>query len=106
MYGTEETIRLPAKQKGGPCGRLSQRSTGLRRLRKRVFMLAVANDQHAFAGMLAHDKLKSRIRWINGDERDGSVVIFARRHLALPLAEVKGHHAVLVEHRDLTELLA
>src|SRR5262245_19707362 len=78
----------------------------LRRFRKHILMLAVADDEHALARPFAHHEFESLIGGISGDERDRAIVVLAGSDRTLPLAETECDRAALVEHRDFTELFA
>ena len=45
-------------------------------------MLGVANDKGALSILFASDELKAAQWWVSVDERDGAVVVLARRHAA------------------------
>src|SRR5262249_40167764 len=75
-------------------------------LREQVLMLAVADDEYAFAGAFPYNELEPLVGGIGGDERHGAVIVLARCDRALPLAEIEGDHPVFVEHADLAELFA
>src|SRR5215469_4115119 len=66
-------------------------------------MLAVADDQHPFAGPFAHHEFEPRVRGINGDERDCAIVVLARRYSALPLTEIECGYSIFLQQGNLTE---
>src|SRR5262249_52650287 len=74
--------------------------------REQVLMLAVADDEHAFAVAFAYYKVEPSVRGIDGDEGDGAVVVLPRRDRALPLAEIESDDAILAEYLNITQLLA
>src|SRR5208282_3438775 len=73
---------------------------------KDVLVLAIAYDQHPLAGAFSHHEFEPAMGGIDRDERGRTVVIRPRRHRAFPLAEIECGHSVLVQHGQLTELLA
>jgi hypothetical protein len=54
-----------------------------------VFVLPIADDEDAFASALTDNKFETVIGRVDGNEGDGSIVILARRHGALPFTEIK-----------------
>src|ERR1700730_18995312 len=73
---------------------------------KGVFMLAVADGQHALARTLAHYEFESVRAGIDGDERGGAVIILSRSDGALPLAKIEGCDSVVGQHGKVAEFLA
>lgn len=60
-----------------------------------VFVLAVADSQHALDGFRSDHEFESVHRRIDGVERDRAVVVLARRRMAVATSEIH-HYAVLV----------
>ncbi len=54
-----------------------------------VFVLAIADDERALAVALGLDELEPAAGWIDGDERDGPVIVLTRGNGALPSAEIR-----------------
>ena len=75
-----------------------------RGFREDVLMLSIADNQNTLALALPHDEFESIIGRIDGNERDGSIVVLSRCNRAFPLAEIEGGYSVLCQNGKLPEL--
>src|SRR5579864_5702643 len=89
--------RLNSKSKSRP---------NSRHLGENVFVLAVAEGQHFFAGTLAHHELESAEGGVYGDKGDRSVIILAGCDCAFPFAEIERGHAVFPDYLQPTQFFA
>src|SRR6266850_336875 len=70
---------------------------------EKIFVLAVARDQRPLSLVLPHDEFDPVQGRVDGDERDGPVVVLAGGDLALPFADVEEQGPGPPQHSDVAE---
>src|SRR5579863_2319956 len=84
------------------CGRSPRSGGASRLLLEDVLVLRVAQHERALGAGADHE-LETLHAGRRGDEREAAIGVLARRHLALPLAEVENRDAAGPADRDLAE---
>ena len=69
-----------------------------------IFVLTVADGQHALAMHLGHHEFKAADRRIDGNERNRAVVVLPARHPAFPGAEIEHHVVAIAPDRQVPQL--
>src|ERR1700691_1007232 len=76
------------------------------RFRKNVLVLTIPDDQHPLPTTFTLYEFEPVIGGIDGDERDGTVVILSRCDGTFPLAKIECRYSALAPHLKFTQFPA
>src|ERR1700677_3021338 len=76
------------------------------RFHENVLVLSITDDQHPLPATFTLYEFEPVVGGIDGDERDGAVVILSRCHRTFPLAEIGCGDSALAPHLKFTQFPA